>query len=93
MTTSNKCEEGAKCRMNVFPFVDAMRLIRRTCMEIYNLPLGHPWISYVCMWQACDNIQVTCDVYCLNDVVEAHCYVVDIGQTDREHIRSRINNN
>ena len=27
------------------------------------------------------------------DVVEAHCYVVDIGQTDREQIRSRINNN
>ena len=29
----------------------------------------------------------------LADVVEAHCYVVDIGQTDREQIRSRINNN
>ena len=28
-----------------------------------------------------------------NDVVEAHCYVVDIGRTDREQIRSRINNN
>ena len=27
------------------------------------------------------------------DVVEAHCYVVDIGRTDREQIRSRINNN
>ena len=27
------------------------------------------------------------------DVVEAHCYVVDIGRTDCEQIRSRINNN
>ena len=27
------------------------------------------------------------------DVVEAHCYVVDIGRTDHEQIRSRINNN
>ena len=25
----------------------------------------------------------------INDVVEAHCYVVNIGQTDREQIRSR----
>ena len=28
-----------------------------------------------------------------HDIVEAHCYFVDIGQTDREQIRSRINNN
>ena len=28
-----------------------------------------------------------------NDVVEAHCYFVDIGRTDCEQIRSRINNN
>ena len=28
-----------------------------------------------------------------NDIVEAHCYFVDIGRTDREQIRSRINNN
>ena len=27
------------------------------------------------------------------DIVEAHCYFVDIGQTDREQIRNRINNN
>ena len=27
------------------------------------------------------------------DVVEAHCYVVNIERTDREQIRSRINNN
>ena len=27
------------------------------------------------------------------DVVEAHCYVVDIGRTGRKQIRSRINNN
>ncbi len=27
------------------------------------------------------------------DVVEAHCYFVDIGRTDHEQIRSRINNN
>ena len=26
------------------------------------------------------------------DAAEAHCYVVDIGQTEREQIRSRINN-
>ena len=29
----------------------------------------------------------------MNDVVEAHCYIVDIGRTDREQIHSRINNN
>ena len=29
----------------------------------------------------------------LSYVVEAHCYVVDIRRTDREQIRSRINNN
>ena len=28
-----------------------------------------------------------------DDIVEAHCYFVDIGRTDREQIRSRINNN
>ena len=28
-----------------------------------------------------------------SDIVEAHCYFVDIGRTDREQIRSRINNN
>ena len=28
-----------------------------------------------------------------NDVVETHCYFVDIGRTDREPIHSRINNN
>ena len=27
-----------------------------------------------------------------NDVVEAHCYVVDIVWTDREQIHNRINN-
>ena len=27
------------------------------------------------------------------DILEAHCYFVDIGRTDREQIRSRINNN
>ena len=34
-----------------------------------------------------------CGMLQLDDVVEAHCYVVDIGRTDREQIRSRINNN
>ena len=28
-----------------------------------------------------------------HDIVEAHCYFVDIGRTDCEQIRSRINNN
>ena len=28
----------------------------------------------------------------LHDIVEAHCYFVDIGQTDLEQICSRINN-
>ena len=28
-----------------------------------------------------------------DDMVEAHCYFVDIGRTDREQICSRINNN
>ena len=27
------------------------------------------------------------------DVVEAHCYVVDVGRTDREQAHSRIDNN
>ena len=31
--------------------------------------------------------------YLYNDIVEAHCYFVDIRRTDREQIRSRINNN
>ena len=26
----------------------------------------------------------------MHDIVEAHCYFVDIGRTDREQIRSRI---
>ena len=30
---------------------------------------------------------------CIYDIVEAHCYFVDIGRIDREQIRSRINNN
>ena len=29
----------------------------------------------------------------VHDIVEAHCYFVDIGRIDREQIRSRINNN
>ena len=29
----------------------------------------------------------------VDDVVEAHCYVVDIGGTDCEQICKRINNN
>ena len=29
----------------------------------------------------------------VEDIVEAHCYFVDIGRTDREQIHSRINNN
>ena len=32
-------------------------------------------------------------MFCVCDIVEAHCYFVDIGRTDREQIRSRINNN
>ena len=28
-----------------------------------------------------------------SDVVEAHCYFIGIGRTDREQIRSRITNN
>ena len=32
-------------------------------------------------------------IICSDDIVEAHCYFVDIGRTDREQIRSRINNN
>ena len=27
------------------------------------------------------------------DVVEAHCYIVNIGQTDCQQIHTRINNN
>ena len=36
---------------------------------------------------------LTCMHTNCNDIVEAHCYFVDIGRTDREQIRSRINNN
>ena len=43
------------------------------------------------------NFSCVYNVHCFqedeDDVVEAHCYVVDIGQTDREQICSRINNN
>ena len=34
-----------------------------------------------------------CNNNIINDIVEAHCYFVDIGRIDREQIRSRINNN
>ena len=36
---------------------------------------------------------VTHQFVSINDVVDAHCYVVNIRRTDREQIRSRINNN
>ena len=45
---------------------------------------GYNLIVYICI------PEYIMHVY---DVVEAHCYVVNIGQTDRELIRSRINNN
>ena len=34
-----------------------------------------------------------CTIIVCDDVVEAPCYVVDIGRTDHEQIRSTINNN
>ncbi len=36
---------------------------------------------------------LTVPVTKIHDIVEAHCYFVDIGRTDREQIHSRINNN
>ena len=33
------------------------------------------------------------DNLAIADVVEAYCYIVDIGQTDRVQMRSRINSN
>ena len=42
---------------------------------------------HMCMYCYCTH------TYSINDIVEAHCYFVDIGRTDREQIRSRINNN
>ena len=44
----------------------------------------------VCVCCVC--VCVVCGV-CVCDIVEAHCYFVDIGRTDCEQIRSRINNN
>ena len=41
-------------------------------------------------WLEKPNISTAIHVF---DVVEAHCYFVDIGQTDCEQIHSRINNN
>ena len=40
-------------------------------------------------WVTCELVQYVST----HDVVEAHCYFVGTGQTDREQIRSRINNN
>ena len=34
----------------------------------------------------------TLQMYTLYDVVEAHCYVVNIGRTDHEHTHSKTNN-
>ena len=39
------------------------------------------------------NISLRYKRYRTNDVIEVHCYFVDIGWTDCEQIRSRINNN
>ena len=41
--------------------------------------IKHP---FICKWH------IWCD-----DIVEAHCYFVDIGRTDHEQIRNRINKN
>ena len=44
----------------------------------------------------CLSVHVGCFMFfvcIIIDVVEAHCYFFDIGQTYREQIRSRINNN
>ena len=54
-------------------------------LSIFSTPLS-PGKKY---WQAS---YWEIDKLC-NDIVEAHCYFVDIGRTDREQIRSRINNN
>ena len=43
-------------------------------------------VKYMCHHQLTANVVQ-------NDVIEAHWYFVDIGQTDREQIRSRMNNN
>ena len=44
-----------------------------------HLPFRGSVLTQVCMY--------------VHDIVEAHCYFVDIGRIDREQIRSRINNN
>ena len=38
-------------------------------------------------------LSATINYNIFNDIIEAHCYFVDIGRIDREQIRSRINNN
>ena len=50
-------------------------------------------LVYVCMSTNSHFIHISVQMHDDDDVVEAHCYIVDIGWTDREQIRSRINNN
>ena len=46
-----------------------------------------------CLWAEVIDILTHASEEESHDIVEAHCYFVDIGRTDREQIRSRINNN
>ena len=61
------------------------QVFRNSLVFEVGLPVGIYVGISVCM----------CVVYAItnDDIVEAHCYFVDIGRTDREQIRSRINNN
>ena len=59
-------------------------------IPMFHSVLCNMWLTAHCTCSAVCGIQ--CYTYSA-DVVEAHCYVGDIGRTDCEQIRSRINNN
>ena len=64
------------------------------CQQVLNI-LNHsvPWHHIPLLVLAmCKCIAIHYD-YSMHDVVEVHCYVVNIGRTDCEQIRSRIDNN
>ena len=69
----------------------------------HNDPLPPPekWVKCFrvadCLQELSTNVMQEWELpdtdHVLLDIVEAHCYFVDIGRIDREQIRSRINNN
>ena len=58
------------------------------CTHMHGCVVSYVWPL---LWLSLTSSTIQ-NIFCF-DVVEAHCYVVDIGRTYREQIRSRINNN